>query len=110
VAVKLLPASAADDPVFEEWFRRVAEAAAGLNDPHAQVVLPFGELDSPEGLAIDGAGNVYVPFTDLMNLMRIAVDAAGNVCGTSPRRQADQPVKSSGPWPMAPLAYHHRER
>jgi serine/threonine-protein kinase len=45
VAVKLLPASAADDPVFEERFRREAEAAAGLNDPHVVPIHHFGEID-----------------------------------------------------------------
>jgi S1-C subfamily serine protease/serine/threonine protein kinase len=45
VAVKLLPASAADDPVFEARFRREAEAAAGLSDPHVVPIHHFGEID-----------------------------------------------------------------
>jgi serine/threonine-protein kinase len=33
VALKLLPPSFADDPVFQERFRREAHAAAGLTSP-----------------------------------------------------------------------------
>jgi len=45
VAVKLLPTSMATDPVFAERFRREAEAAAGLNDPHVVPIHHFGEID-----------------------------------------------------------------
>jgi serine/threonine protein kinase len=45
VALKLLPTSAATDEVFEERFRREAESAAGLNDPHVVPIHHFGEID-----------------------------------------------------------------
>ena len=45
VAVKVLPANLADDPVFTERFRREALAAAGLNDPHVVPIHHFGEID-----------------------------------------------------------------
>ena len=45
VAVKVLSAALAADPVFEERFRREAMAAAGLNDPHIVPIHDFGEID-----------------------------------------------------------------
>jgi serine/threonine protein kinase len=45
VAVKLLPANLAHDPQFEQRFRREANAAAGLNDPHVVPIHNFGEID-----------------------------------------------------------------
>jgi serine/threonine protein kinase, bacterial len=66
-----------------------------------QVVLPFTNLDNPEGVAVDTAGNLYVvdtfgknrvlklaagasapiplPFTDLDSPEGVAVDTAGNL-------------------------------
>ncbi|HEY2213892.1 MAG TPA: serine/threonine protein kinase, partial [Acidimicrobiales bacterium] len=45
VAVKVLPANLADDPTFEERFRRKALAAAGLTDPHVVPIHNFGEIE-----------------------------------------------------------------
>jgi serine/threonine-protein kinase len=45
VALKLLPANLADDPVFQERFRREAKAAAGLDEPHVVPFYEFGEID-----------------------------------------------------------------
>jgi len=45
VALKMLLASGADDPVFEARFRREAEAAAALNDPHVVPIHNFGEIE-----------------------------------------------------------------
>ncbi len=45
VAVKVLPAQLATDPTFGERFRREANAAAGLNNPHVIPIHHFGEID-----------------------------------------------------------------
>ena len=45
VAVKVLPAQLAVDPLFEQRFRREAFAAAGLNDPHVVPIHNFGEIE-----------------------------------------------------------------
>jgi len=45
VAVKVLPAQLAVDPMFERRFRREAFAAAGLNDPHVVPIHNFGEIE-----------------------------------------------------------------
>lgn len=45
VAVKVLPASFADDQVFQERFRREARAAASLDIPHVVPIHDFGEIE-----------------------------------------------------------------
>jgi len=45
VALKVLPANLAGDPVFQERFRREARAAAGLDEPHVVPIHDFGEID-----------------------------------------------------------------
>jgi serine/threonine protein kinase, bacterial len=45
VALKVLPANLADDPVFQERFRREAKAAAGLDEPHVVPIHDYGEID-----------------------------------------------------------------
>jgi serine/threonine-protein kinase len=45
VAVKVLPAHLADDQTFEERFRREANAAAALNEPHVVPIHNFGEIE-----------------------------------------------------------------
>ncbi|MDP7702901.1 serine/threonine-protein kinase [Mycobacterium sp. TY815] len=45
VAVKVLPANLASDPMFEQRFRREALAAAGLTDPHVVPIHHFGEIE-----------------------------------------------------------------
>ena len=45
VAVKVLPSQLAADPKFAQRFRREADAAAGLNDPHVVPIHDFGEID-----------------------------------------------------------------
>jgi serine/threonine protein kinase len=45
VALKVLPANFADDPVFQERFRREAHSAAQLNEPHVVPIYDFGEID-----------------------------------------------------------------
>jgi hypothetical protein len=45
VAVKVLPAQLAADPIFEQRFRHEAFAAAGLNNPHVVPIHNFGEIE-----------------------------------------------------------------
>ncbi len=45
VAVKVLPAALANDPMFTQRFRREALAAAGLSEPHVVPIHNFGEID-----------------------------------------------------------------
>jgi len=45
VAVKVLPAQMAADPMFEQRFRREAFTAAGLNNPHVVPIHNFGEIE-----------------------------------------------------------------
>ena len=45
VAVKVLPAQLAADPVFEQRFRREAFTAAALSEPHVVPIHNFGEID-----------------------------------------------------------------
>jgi serine/threonine protein kinase len=45
VALKVLPASFADDQVFQERFRREARSAAGLDEPHVVPIHEFGEIE-----------------------------------------------------------------
>ena len=45
VALKVLPKTYAGDKVFRERFRREAQAAAGLDEPHVVPIHEFGEVD-----------------------------------------------------------------
>jgi serine/threonine-protein kinase len=45
VALKVLPAQMAADPMFEQRFRREAFTAARLNNPHVVPIHNFGEID-----------------------------------------------------------------
>ncbi|WP_371852286.1 serine/threonine-protein kinase [Nocardia arizonensis] len=45
VAVKLLPAELAKDPVFQQRFRRESQAAARLAEPHIIPIHDWGEID-----------------------------------------------------------------
>src|SRR6202051_4998958 len=45
VAIKLLPPHLALDDTFVQRFRREADAAAGLNNPHIIPIHNYGEID-----------------------------------------------------------------
>jgi serine/threonine protein kinase len=45
VALKLLPANLADDAQYQARFRREAQVAAGLDEPHIVPIHDFGEID-----------------------------------------------------------------
>ncbi|MEZ0049576.1 serine/threonine protein kinase [Mycobacterium sp. MAA66] len=45
VALKVLPPHLAQDPAFQERFRRESQAAAGINEPHVVPIHGFGEID-----------------------------------------------------------------
>lgn len=45
VALKVLPAHFASDRTFQERFRREAQCAAGLDEPHVVPIYDFGETD-----------------------------------------------------------------
>lgn len=45
VALKVLPTVFADDPEFQERFRREADSAARLTDPHVIPIHNYGEID-----------------------------------------------------------------
>ena len=45
VALKVLPPNFADDEQYQVRFRREAQAAAGLDEPHVVPIHDFGEID-----------------------------------------------------------------
>ncbi|MGW0158110.1 serine/threonine-protein kinase [Mycobacterium sp. NPDC003323] len=45
VALKVLPANLADDDTYQRRFRREAQLAAGLDEPHIVPIHDFGEID-----------------------------------------------------------------
>jgi ABC-type amino acid transport substrate-binding protein/predicted Ser/Thr protein kinase len=45
VALKVLPHRLAEDAVFQQRFRREAQAAAALNEPHVVPIHGYGEID-----------------------------------------------------------------
>ena len=45
VAIKVLPPHLADDATFAQRFRREADAAARLNNPHIIPIHTYGEID-----------------------------------------------------------------
>ena len=45
VALKMLPLGFANDQEFQERFRREAQAAAGLDEPHVVLIHDVGEID-----------------------------------------------------------------
>ena len=79
VAVKVLSSHLANDPVFEERFRREAFAAAGLNNPHVVPIHTYGEID----------GRLYVDMRLIegRNLQSVIADGpvGSGTCGADHR-------------------------
>lgn len=65
VAVKVLAAQFATDPVNVERFRREAQAAAGLNHPHIVAVYDWGEEDDTSFIVME-----YVPGQTLREILQ----------------------------------------
>jgi serine/threonine-protein kinase len=65
VAVKVLSAQFASDPVNVERFRREAQAAAGLNHPHIVSVYDWGEEDGTSYIVME-----YVPGETLREILQ----------------------------------------
>lgn len=65
VALKLLGAGPADDPIYQERFRRESQAAARLAEPHVIPIHDWGEIDGV--LYLDMR---YVDGEDLRALLR----------------------------------------
>ncbi|GAA3697709.1 Stk1 family PASTA domain-containing Ser/Thr kinase [Arthrobacter ginkgonis] len=84
VAIKLLRADLARDPMFQARFRREAQAVAGLNHPSIVAVYDTGEEPLPEivgkGLAAPFIVMEYVDGRTLRELLRageVTVESAG---------------------------------
>jgi serine/threonine-protein kinase len=65
VAVKVLSAQFASDPVNVERFRREAQSAAGLNHPHIVSVYDWGEEDGTSFIVME-----YVPGETLREILQ----------------------------------------
>jgi len=84
VAIKMLRADLARDPMFQARFRREAQAVAGLNHPSIVAVYDTGEEPLPEivgkGLAAPFIVMEYVDGRTLRELLRageVTVESAG---------------------------------
>ena len=90
VALKVLPHRLAEDVVFQQRFRREAQAVAALNEPHVVPIHGFGEIDGRlyldmrliEGRTLDAiladAGKPLLPpmAVDIVEQVAAALDAA----------------------------------
>jgi serine/threonine-protein kinase len=70
VAIKVLPAHVADDPIFRQRFEREAQALAALHDPHISAVFDIGRQDDIDFVAVrraraDGASPGRTALSDL---------------------------------------------
>lgn len=93
VALKVLPPHLAEDPVFQQRFRREAHAAAALNEPHVVPIHGFGEIDGQLyldmrliegvdlGTALDEADGPFTPLraVTIIEQVAAALDAAHEV-------------------------------
>ena len=90
VALKVLPHRLAEDVVFQQRFRREAQAVAALNEPHVVPIHGYGEIDGRlyldmrliEGRTLDAilsdAGKPLLPplAVDVVEQVAAALDAA----------------------------------
>lgn len=70
VAIKQLRVDLAADPIFQERFRREAQAAAGLNHPTIVAVYDTGETVLPDGQHVPYIVMEYVHGKTLREVMR----------------------------------------
>lgn len=70
VAIKQLRVDLAADPIFQERFRREAQAAAGLNHPTIVAVYDTGETVLPDGQHVPYIVMEYVHGQTLREVMR----------------------------------------
>ena len=70
VAIKQLRIDLAADPIFQERFRREAQAAAGLNHPTIVAVYDTGETVLPDGQHVPYIVMEYVQGQTLREVMR----------------------------------------
>lgn len=70
VAIKQLRVDLAADPIFQERFRREAQAAAGLNHPTIVAVYDTGETVLPDGQHVPYIVMEYVQGQTLREVMR----------------------------------------
>jgi serine/threonine protein kinase len=89
VAIKLLPPHLAGDTTFVARFRREADAAAQLNNPHIIPIHSYGEI----------GGRLYVDmrFVEGRDLAEVLAAGSQPAAHETQARQAPDP---SGRWPV----------
>lgn len=68
VAIKVLRADLARDPIFQERFRREAQSAAGLNHPNIVSIYDTGEDSYTEGLTQTNVPFIVMEYVDGVTL------------------------------------------
>ena len=68
VAIKVLRADLARDPIFQERFRREAQSAAGLNHPNIVSIYDTGEDSYTEGLTQTSVPYIVMEYVDGVTL------------------------------------------
>ena len=68
VAIKVLRADLARDPIFQERFRREAQSAAGLNHPNIVSIYDTGEDSYTEGITQTSVPYIVMEYVDGVTL------------------------------------------